>query len=401
VQAKTLTVHCGSDSISWSDILKATEILTQQLVSLSLSAGPDTAKVETLLFRGPSSLIKLQTAAHGEDNPTFSLEGLLMNHDNRQATDPRDRVYALVGISTAREDPDFVLDYSRSVQEVYISAVKHVLSFSGSLGIICSVHPGSTIPDLPSWVPDWTITVGTSKTRASVSERSPCVGAYLDADASISADGRKLTTKGFRIDSIEYHGKTWIRHPHSSLADLETFHAWRKQLITIKGTDIEHQRAFARSLVIYGGLEDKEMSEEMLLGAFGSLTMRLLPEQQIDPQLTEYTRLWRTTNPKTNSTEDSIKALEVGLVKMTALCALGRQLFISREGKIGTATNDVRGGDVICVLFGCSLPIVLRERENDGGYILVGEAFVDGMTDKGAIAGLEKKKYKVDEFQIW
>jgi hypothetical protein len=42
----------------------------------------------------------------------------------KNSTDPRDRVYALVGLTTARDDPRFVINYSASVRRIYIDAVK-------------------------------------------------------------------------------------------------------------------------------------------------------------------------------------------------------------------------------------------------------------------------------------
>lgn len=37
-------------------------------------------------------------------------------------------------------------------------------------------------------------------------------------------------------------------------------------------------------------------------------------------------------------------------------------------------------GDVICVIFGAKVPYVLRSR-NEGGVVLVGEAYCDGIMD--------------------
>jgi hypothetical protein len=39
-------------------------------------------------------------------------------------------------------------------------------------------------------------------------------------------------------------------------------------------------------------------------------------------------------------------------------------------------------GDVICVLYGGTVPFMLRPKEKEmGGYYVVGEAYVDGIMD--------------------
>lgn len=47
------------------------------------------------------------------------------------------------------------------------------------------------------------------------------------------------------------------------------------------------------------------------------------------------------------------------------------------NGYIGVANRQAEKGDKLCILLGSSLPVILRECE--GGYIVVGEAYVHGI----------------------
>jgi len=48
-------------------------------------------------------------------------------HRLKCATDPRDKIYAIVGNPKAVDDPDFVIDYKLSAKHVFINTVDYVL----------------------------------------------------------------------------------------------------------------------------------------------------------------------------------------------------------------------------------------------------------------------------------
>ena len=72
---------------------------------------------------------------------------------------------------------------------------------------------------------------------------------------------------------------------------------------------------------------------------------------------------------------------------------------------LGIAPSNIKEGDKICILFGGSVPFVLREHnvDNERCYELVGAAYVDGYMDGKAITELTKEELKAREleFGIW
>ncbi|KAF6803313.1 hypothetical protein CMUS01_15121 [Colletotrichum musicola] len=48
-------------------------------------------------------------------------------------------------------------------------------------------------------------------------------------------------------------------------------------------------------------------------------------------------------------------------------------------------TEKAMKGDLICVLFGCSIPVLLRGLDNGNGFSLIGECFLDGLMDGSAL----------------
>lgn len=65
---------------------------------------------------------------------------------------------------------------------------------------------------------------------------------------------------------------------------------------------------------------------------------------------------------------------------------------------VGLGPNKARENDLICILFGCSVPVVLREIRGTNEYKFIGECYVDGMMDGEAIeqmSNFESKWFKL------
>lgn len=91
------------------------------------------------------------------DNVTRSSEGkppllsLLRKFRSRNATDPRDKVYALLGLSKT----SIVPNYESSTSRVYAETVKDSIKTNNSLSVLAVDQGRKFRGDLPSWVPDW------------------------------------------------------------------------------------------------------------------------------------------------------------------------------------------------------------------------------------------------------
>ena len=60
----------------------------------------------------------------------------------------------------------------------------------------------------------------------------------------------------------------------------------------------------------------------------------------------------------------------------------------------GLAPHDSRAGDIVCVLFGCSVPVVLRKHEDSGvdHYKFIGECYIHGIMDGEAVEGFSGRR---------
>lgn len=96
----------------------------------------------------------------------------------------------------------------------------------------------------------------------------------------------------------------------------------------------------------------------------------------------------------------------VTFLKRVQRVVWNRKFFRSRGGVhedeeqlFGLAPTKSQVGDLIVILFGCSVPVILREFTTKGDHYfeLVGEAYVHGMMD-GETFSREKPEYPYDDF---
>jgi hypothetical protein len=75
-----------------------------------------------------------------------------------------------------------------------------------------------------------------------------------------------------------------------------------------------------------------------------------------------------------------------------------RRSFITFEGDMGLAEVTVVDGDKVCILFGCSIPVILRKVNDHYNYIS-DACVVDYMHGKG-IEKLTEGKFQEEIFEI-
>ncbi|KFH43176.1 Heterokaryon incompatibility protein 6, OR allele-like protein [Hapsidospora chrysogenum ATCC 11550] len=118
----------------------------------SLQSIDSTLASSTASLRNPINILKIRRATG-----PFPLIYLIRALRYFQATDPRDRIFALLSFATDAAALGLKPDYRKSCKEVYLETATSLVR-NGFLDIfqLCQVH--KSIPELPSWVPDFTST---------------------------------------------------------------------------------------------------------------------------------------------------------------------------------------------------------------------------------------------------
>jgi hypothetical protein len=89
------------------------------------------------------------------------------------------------------------------------------------------------------------------------------------------------------------------------------------------------------------------------------------------------------------NTEQLLDSISLSMVKeflqRVQEVVWNRQLIKTKLGCLGLAPEAAEKGDLVCILYGCSVPVVIREVKG-GRHELVGECYVHGMMDGAALA---------------
>ncbi len=333
-EAKEAVILCGKQEVSWKKFAYLFFNYTHIIMGSSLSVLiPRVMQMDPWSKRRPPLLAVLQRARHSS------------------ATDPRDMIFAVVGLSNASPEACLIPDYSKSVEQVYEETAEYLLRESGLL-LLSSVQNRSKIADLPSWVPDW----------SQEPEHAPA--AWFDEEVmqwnrKKSAGGAPelanleiipavptpiLKVRGFRLDTISQVGEKCKRLDFHWKNVIRSWLAMRSTHVT--------------------NLSDKEARK---LAAEAILPMKGMSEKYLEMMFNDG-RFYSPDSQAQQSTEEKVRGH-----------VTGRRFLITESGHMGLGTLEAKVGDLVCIFLGGATPFVLRPRDNT--YELIGECIINSVSN--------------------
>jgi hypothetical protein len=468
--ASATSVRCGAASIDWTTFCQGVGFLQEylwqvkdELLKHEATAGylePEdfvTMAAEGLLApevlptRMRNKTVWTTTSLHliyqdltvlsesdGKGGDRLSFGRLLDLAHAAHCKDPKDKVYALVGLMdrsvASRISPNYTFDLSR----VYSLTTRTFVESCDNLEPIREGNPWGP-SNAPSWAADWQWIGRIRWSRAegqipgprSLFPRAVPSNAFdvpfrasgsSKHDSSFSSDCRLLTCSGFIVDSIS--GLSACGHG---------YFAWDKSTIvqpeswtSVYGDVDATARALCRTLVL-DRVEGGKRANDRHFAIFH------LPStyQSAYPQFRERGWTWlsgqagyyfrwsrfREANKDfqlgrdrfDNFFDDQIPpdALEFDYSEVYACIDRSgkkRRLMTTRHGYLGWAPDNsygdgndqTRAGDLIAVLFGCSTPIVIRP--HGPHFQVLGEAYVQGLMDGEAMELLDGGNFQSQRF---
>lgn len=329
-----------------------------------------------------------------------SLRQLLLTSKTSQATDPRDRVYALLGILND-SGTAIVADYRKPCAAVYVDAMSHMFSTGEGLFFLSGIHlpgirseapyipslpPSIEQPTLPSWVPDFSRQTGELASQPLGITFHPPAGISASGAGSVCLNGkvlndnRTLQVEGLVIDTID--------HVLPVAQDLDQFISQLPDLEIMADDAKERPEQFHVSIApLIRQFKLKEPLWKTLVSnkrylsgydpapaAYEHMHVDLLGQNKSGP----------ITMPDWEATD-----VEPTEYKMSLQKALKqRTFFTTTSGFCGTCVPDAQEGDVVVILFGSPVPFVLRpapdteSAKTESGrpiHYLVGAAYVGGI----------------------
>lgn len=330
---------------------------------------------EFMLGRNKRTIIELaQLRRIVQEGDKFDLNDFLFRHLQRHATDPRDQVYALLGLNKAAGSDEIKPDYNIDVAETYLRTCKYVVAREVQADFLHEVGLPRRIENLPSWVPDWSISKSTNRlvqrgvqVPGAVGFRAFCAGGRLNASWRIAEDLPILTGSGCFIDSLDELGSVGLSWRYSTQSDIA------KEVHCLS----ESERMVQCSRAVMEGADAAEIHLRALL------VDRPDHREGADPDVDQYKMMIRTIlDPAALERECSTEQInDIGytLARLFAM-ATGMRFCLTAAGNVGQVPSEAQSGDQICIFAGMKTPFVVRKRLGEGDfYFLVGECYIDGL----------------------
>ncbi|KAH8593983.1 heterokaryon incompatibility protein-domain-containing protein [Bisporella sp. PMI_857] len=399
--SKNTEIFCGEDSITWDELENVCEIVKPEKYFLETRIFyRNLSKAHTLTHGGPRSL-QLSRYTSTDTNPP--LLDLLLTHKSKKSTDARDKVYALVGISSSK-DRFGPIDYSQSPAEVFSHTARHIITTTKKLDVSCVKQHSISQYELPSWAPDWTrLPYQLGYAHLGLHHHKPdfCAAGDSVASAEFLNDGKVLKTDGFVIGHIKDVGVPFVKKgsPSEVLPTLHAFSDWLRIFCRYKKISPSTKAEFGR-VISCGNLNFTEVATyEKTLGSIADLSKTLVARfgPTSDALSGLDTRALESSNSqKELSAEDEKKAMAATL--SVNLMMNRRRLIITEMDISGLAPWDAVEGDKVCILLGCRFPVILRQIGDH--YILIGEAYISGFMDGQGMLDMSEGKFTLQSIRI-
>lgn len=218
VMASEITVMCGEWEISWLDFVQH---------GMFVSDKPDdnrTISTETTGgFEAMVGLIAMIILGAGQETKhPRKLIQILSGMRGLRATDPRDHIYGVLGLSIEADEVVLQPDYDIDPLKLYIQAAKFFVDHGQGIEVLYSALLSRSVEDyrLPSWVPDWSsnnvplrrIAPHFMLTREEEYDQC-CYQAAKDTTSLISTnlDSNNLSVAGVMFDSITFMPSTYLK----------------------------------------------------------------------------------------------------------------------------------------------------------------------------------------------
>ncbi|KAL8369744.1 hypothetical protein RB595_000196 [Gaeumannomyces hyphopodioides] len=369
-----------------------------------------------------------ERAKQERGGPALSLSYAAALCRPRHATDPRDKVYAFVGLS--RGFPTSWIDYSLSVGSTFEAAARECILFTKRLGILSFCHYSPEVacnpmdirdictqavsPPLPSWVPDWTLQYD-KPGQHKVARREETIDYWMTADAPRGwlASGvaaceavigqqdppGHLGVSGRSFDNVALLGKPYL---DPKMRYHETSHNWR----LLSGVDknpmspyvgggsrlAAYRRVLAMNTSCYGKEKAYNKDDDMAHDTWWFAQMCGLKDALEDMQ----------------DRPGELASLHLRCNELIMSCSIGRAFFISEKGYFGLAPSTAQVGDQICILAGGQTPYILHAVGEavlpDSGTVpafrVAGDAYVHGIMHGEAMADVEEGRAPLERWAL-
>ncbi|KAL1877413.1 hypothetical protein Daus18300_002397 [Diaporthe australafricana] len=414
-------VVCGRHAVSWEELRQVCQWVVDNngvlfgVMERHHAVGAPMAHLEAP-FRNPLSIAVARGIQGAEKDPT-TLQQLLLRFRHFRCADPRDRIFALLGLGapTDRDEHEFRPNYRIGAEDLYIQVTRRILMRDPEVIILAAAGVGHKRSlRLPSWVPDWT-----SFTEGMTLDEIAATGNYHateeDTKPIVSYDPQTpstITITGCVVDTIaQVSSERLALGREGRLRYVQDTAAWIEEVLEMAG--------LADTLISAQPQDDtrKQIQKTHLWKTLtasgpGAATPQTVPRGRGPTKQPRGGTTGRRPPPTERGFDNwlaerrqcaaagSLDGLQLGRAAREEVSAFayhcacatrGGRFFVSLGGHLGLAPAGAEVGDAVCVFPGIRTPFAVRRvglGGGGGGYgeslagvdcVLVGEVYHSGV----------------------
>ncbi|KAI0551889.1 heterokaryon incompatibility protein-domain-containing protein [Xylaria curta] len=393
--ANDIVFTCGNETIDWWSIW----VLLENLWAHSDWTTRVIPNGGTLLLTSAPARTILWMR---QKQSTFDLLQALYHLRPFQVSDPKDKIYGVLGLASDSESIVPQPDYAASLTQINLSLLISMTAVRGDLDWLTLVHGYDGSKDKPSWLLNLCkkssmVSMNTSRSMFGASRFG--FKACGPTVPNLEIDARALTCslQGILVDEIDGLGADYghafpsdtIIQPASNAnvygTYQEVYRAIWKTVVADQGFEgtIESWRAppsfgvaFQRqvsAILRQGDSREIRVSQALNVGDWFFWNQHLQFGQR---SIAEWV-IDTDDNVSDDNEEDSDRNLDYQFERRFRSSVGGRRIFTTKRGYLGLANNSVQQGDRLYVFLGGRMPVVLRAVED--GFRFICECYTHGI----------------------
>ncbi len=384
VVASDAMMICGPATVNWSFLAVVVTIMSAKGLQKLLRLRPDgDIPVGANGEMGVVATFGIKSRRNAGTKVTLQYN--LLNCYQYKSTDPRDKVYALLGMSDDAADEELDPKYDAPAEVCFANISRHIMARDSSLGLLHAAGTGlpRSMPDLPSWAPDWSCVPQTTILGAIAETTGYRSSGTTTAKVNAGTDPRLLHVIGIIIDTVKEVFRVRIQQPW--LNDSDRLNRIRAQQLNW----------FHESAALITSLAPYPTGEPIDDVYWRTLTANISHSDGLGrPAPAEDARHFRSYLNLLRLSQNSQSAYDIqGTTaeiereseRFTAsISAVGnRKLFTTSRGYTGLGPPELCIGDSLCIFYGAATPFLIRPSAKSSDarstHALVGECYVHGM----------------------
>jgi Heterokaryon incompatibility protein (HET) len=400
--AKELNLFYGNICMDWEYVSRTIAVISnrQLLETLQPSGDEDSCFSNSLrdILIGVGNLdTMLEFRGDINYNRKFDLGMVLKTCARFNATNPRDKVYAVLGLTTdssrALIQPNY--DESYDTASIYIYAMLVILNFGAKpLEALTGAGIGlkRTLKGLPSWVPDWS-----HHTQIPILDKNYSSGTrYEPTFKIVKQPYTVLVLEGLQFDKVAHLGDAYEADAKLTMVELSSYtqkwYSAAERVAKMHAKDPYHNgqsrtEAFFRTLVgdvlSYQG-EEKPSTEECW-SHYKAVTRSFVTSEflrRVEPLLERSVGEHVLNDPFFRRAQDD-QEKAARFMHFGGVASNYRRFCVTEEGRMAIVPPLTLPDDIICIIKGSRMPFVLRKSKKKDSLVcqLVGCCYVHGVMD--------------------